>query len=178
MGIKYEWYCEKTGKSSTTRLPCSECDKSCPNLIKVAPGRYISRQLRDAILSRDGACLRCGSKKKLTIDHITPLTLGGSNGYENLQTLCEHCNSLKSNKTANYMKFKIYQENQKWFIERLVFPRFKGEITFGEESDIENIEMLDECTDVAVLAKAMRAAGEFIIKGHQIDDTGSDQKNN
>jgi hypothetical protein len=67
-------------------------------------------------------------------------------------------------------KFKIYEENGKQVIERLVFPRFKGEITFGKESDIENIEMIDECFDVAILAKAMRSAGEFLIKGHQIND--------
>ena len=63
-------------------------------------------------------------------------------------------------------KFKIYEENGKQIIERLVFPRFKGEITFGKESDIENIELYDECTDVMELARMMHSASEFLRKGH------------
>lgn len=39
-----------------------------------------------------------------------------------------------------------------------------GEVTFGQISDIENIEMIGECFDNAKLAKVMQKAGEFIIK--------------
>ena len=59
--------------------------------------------------------------------------------------------------------FKITEENGKQVIERLVFPRFKAEILFeGESSDLGQIEMIDNCIDVMLLAKSMRDAGEFI----------------
>jgi hypothetical protein len=48
------------------------------------------------IAQRDGIkCKRCGKKRKLAIDHIFPLSLGGSNNLENLQLLCGSCNSSK-----------------------------------------------------------------------------------
>lgn len=47
--------------------------------------------------ARDGfKCVYCGSIDRLTIDHIVPLARGGSNTSENLQTLCQRCNSSKS----------------------------------------------------------------------------------
>ena len=59
-------------------------------------------------------------------------------------------------------KFEIYKESGKTMLRHNDFPRFMGEITFGELSDIENIECIDECTDAAVWAKTMREAGDFI----------------
>jgi Helix-turn-helix. len=58
--------------------------------------------------------------------------------------------------------FKIYEKDDKTYIERLVSPRFVGEITFGAKSDIENIEWIDSCVEVMTIARAMREAGEFI----------------
>lgn len=37
-------------------------------------------------------------KEFLSIDHIKPVSKGGSNNLENLQILCLSCNSKKSNK--------------------------------------------------------------------------------
>ena len=59
--------------------------------------------------------------------------------------------------------FKIYQKSGKNLIERLVFPRLIGEITFGLDSDIENIELIDHCTDASLLARVMREAADFLM---------------
>lgn len=52
--------------------------------------------LRLMVFSRDGyKCKACGSKFKLSLDHIKPVLLGGNNDPQNLQTLCLSCNSRK-----------------------------------------------------------------------------------
>ena len=52
--------------------------------------------MRETVLSRDRyRCRSCGSSNDLTIDHITPVALGGLSELPNLQTLCRSCNSRK-----------------------------------------------------------------------------------
>lgn len=60
--------------------------------------------------------------------------------------------------------FKIYSQGSDKFIESLSFPRFKGKITFGALSDIEDIELIDNNASVGDVARVMREAGEFILK--------------
>lgn len=53
--------------------------------------------LRLFIFNRDGnKCKQCGSTEHLTIDHIVSVYRGGSNAYDNLQTLCNRCNAGKA----------------------------------------------------------------------------------
>ena len=50
-----------------------------------------------------GRCLRCGSTDEdLTVDHIVPLALGGSNTIDNIQPLCSACNGIKGCETTDY----------------------------------------------------------------------------
>jgi len=44
-----------------------------------------------------GKCIQCGTKEDITVDHIIPLSKGGSNHISNLQPLCRSCNSKKYN---------------------------------------------------------------------------------
>ena len=54
----------------------------------------------------NGICPKCGrklslknpkSKSYLTLDHIVPKSMGGTNNLENLQPLCAACNYSKAN---------------------------------------------------------------------------------
>ncbi|SRR6266851_5164897 len=48
-------------------------------------------------ISQQGSkCASCGSTEILEIDHIIPISKGGSSGVENLQVLCHSCNRKKS----------------------------------------------------------------------------------
>ena len=44
-------------------------------------------------------CQYCGSKENLEIDHIIPLSQGGTNEDDNLITSCHRCNNLKGEKS-------------------------------------------------------------------------------
>lgn len=45
------------------------------------------------------ACVACGSYDKITMDHIIPLSRGGTHSIGNLQPLCFSCNASKNNRT-------------------------------------------------------------------------------
>lgn len=66
-----------------------------------APGRFSIYEWRD-LLKRNTACLMClrpwGPQLKPTVDHIIPLSRGGSNFIVNIQPLCLSCNSAKKDK--------------------------------------------------------------------------------
>jgi hypothetical protein len=60
------------------------------------PSRYVSRQMRETVLERDGhKCVACGATETLEIDHVTPISKGGKSETGNLQTLCRPCNRRK-----------------------------------------------------------------------------------
>jgi 5-methylcytosine-specific restriction endonuclease McrA len=47
-------------------------------------------------------CVSCKEAKPLTVDHIVPLSEGGSNTIDNIQPLCKSCNSSKLKKVKDY----------------------------------------------------------------------------
>lgn len=49
-------------------------------------------------------CVECGRNEDLTIDHIVPLSKGGSDELHNLQTMCQKCNFKKANKKPSWLQ--------------------------------------------------------------------------
>ena len=61
--------------------------------------RIISGGKRRAVFERDAyRCVQCGSYRSLEVDHIYPVSRGGTADIENLQTLCRDCNAAKGAK--------------------------------------------------------------------------------
>jgi hypothetical protein len=65
----------------------------------------LSKRLRFEILRRDNhACRYCGATApdvKLTVDHVVPKALGGTDDPSNLVTACADCNSGKTSSTPD-----------------------------------------------------------------------------
>ena len=58
--------------------------------------RPVSTRKALAVFDRDHyTCQHCGARKGLTVDHIVPVSKGGTNDPDNLRTLCGPCNSSK-----------------------------------------------------------------------------------
>lgn len=83
--------------------------------------RQVPKSLRYDILKRDGfRCQGCGKSPAsqpgvvLHVDHIIPLSKGGTNDPDNLVTLCGDCNIGKAAKLITALAQKI---NGKWLIE-------------------------------------------------------------
>lgn len=56
----------------------------------------ISPEVRNFVLTRDGnRCVNCDSAHELQLDHMIPVSLGGSSEPENLEVLCGPCNRRK-----------------------------------------------------------------------------------
>ena len=56
-------------------------------------------RFRKNLIAREGKCKKCSSTDNLTIDHIIPVSKGGSkHGKHNLQVLCAKCNYRKADK--------------------------------------------------------------------------------
>ena len=59
------------------------------------------------VMQRDGhACVYCGCRENLCLDHVKPLFHGGSDAIENLVTACKACNSGKSGRTPDEAGYK------------------------------------------------------------------------
>jgi len=68
-------------------------------LKKRATRKKITPALRQEVYESDGfACVVCGTSENLEIDHIIPVSKGGTDDRINLQTMCAQHNRKKGNK--------------------------------------------------------------------------------
>jgi 5-methylcytosine-specific restriction endonuclease McrA len=73
--------------------------------LSTAGGEYTPEQWSDLKARYDHRCLCCGMQEpdiELTVDHVVPISLGGSSDISNLQPLCLPCNRSKHNKITDY----------------------------------------------------------------------------
>lgn len=68
-----------------------------------AGGSYSRQEWIELLDKYSNRCLCCGRNDlKLTVDHVIPVSLGGTSNIDNLQPLCQKCNSSKNNKVIDY----------------------------------------------------------------------------
>jgi 5-methylcytosine-specific restriction endonuclease McrA len=68
-------------------------------LMKGCPGIHTAADIKAQYSRQNGKCFYCEQKvDKYHVDHVIPLSAGGSNGPENIVIACPACNMKKSNK--------------------------------------------------------------------------------
>jgi 5-methylcytosine-specific restriction endonuclease McrA len=121
-----EWYSKnpEKGIAKTTRWRNKNIERYRKNLSnwarankekkRVNANNYAARKIKNggkitesqwvALCEKyNNTCLCCGRKDvKLTLDHVVPLKVGGTNSIENAQPLCQSCNSSKGIKIIDY----------------------------------------------------------------------------
>ena len=69
--------------------------------VKTKDRVFFSREKKEKILHKSkGVCAHCGKEldlETMTVDHVIPLSKGGTNELKNLVALCEDCNQGKRN---------------------------------------------------------------------------------
>jgi len=87
---------------------------------------WLHKNEKERIKRRDGnKCLRCGSTKHLTVDHIIPKSILTKTkkhvGYigNNYQTLCQPCNLIKGINIGTYREDKLAEYAINSFITRI-----------------------------------------------------------
>lgn len=79
---------------------------------KNAQGTVSLEEIKE-LCSKHPICPYCLMKKPNTIDHVKPLSKGGTNDIENMLPACVSCNSKKGAKTiAKWQPMLYYQFNQ------------------------------------------------------------------
>ena len=91
--------CSSTGR---WELHSENATYSRPVVIRLASFVRVPRDAhrrkitRRAVFARDEwTCQYCGSRSKLTVDHVIPRSKGGPSGWENIVASCAPCNRRK-----------------------------------------------------------------------------------
>jgi hypothetical protein len=75
---------------------------------KVGQFDELTTQDIDALIAfYDYSCLQCGEKPASSVDHVKPLSKGGTNTRDNLQLLCTNHNKAKGDEEIDYRNGKV-----------------------------------------------------------------------
>jgi hypothetical protein len=58
-------------------------------------GSHTEEEWQATLLEYNYECANCHSRNNLTVDHIKPISKGGTDFISNIQPLCRKCNSIK-----------------------------------------------------------------------------------
>lgn len=58
-------------------------------------GSHTDQEWIALCVAHNGRCMQCKKRKPLTMDHIIPVSKGGTDDITNIQPMCRSCNSKK-----------------------------------------------------------------------------------
>jgi 5-methylcytosine-specific restriction endonuclease McrA len=80
-------------------------------LIAASPDHFTSKDLRAKYTAQEGRCVYCGTDLDgvaFHVDHIQPLSRGGSNGPGNIQITCPPCNLSKNARShEEFLRYRL-----------------------------------------------------------------------
>lgn len=93
-------FSEKTIQDTVVKVQEDAKRKSTESYRRKAERQRVTEKLRYQVMRRDGfRCQLCGATQadgvKLHVDHIIPVSKGGTSDIGNLRTLCDRCNRGK-----------------------------------------------------------------------------------
>jgi 5-methylcytosine-specific restriction endonuclease McrA len=80
--------------------------------LAAAPGSFTGEEFKVLCEIFEGRCFYCLEQARLTVDHVIPLSRGGSNWISNVLPACQSCNSRKNNRTAGEFMDAFYPYTQ------------------------------------------------------------------
>jgi hypothetical protein len=92
-----------TGRRSTTEVNSIIATYGDNHGLIKARAQYVPPLSNQALFARDARmCMYCGARflsRELSRDHITPLSKGGGDSWNNVVTACKRCNNHKAGRT-------------------------------------------------------------------------------
>ena len=76
-----------------------------------SPRKKVLLTRRNIIIRDNHTCCYCGTTKgPMTVDHVIPKHLGGTDSWENLVCACEKCNNKKGDRTPAQAGMKLLKK--------------------------------------------------------------------
>lgn len=113
----------------------------CSTRDKTSTRKKLYDQKFADVRDRDGgACVYCGSKTYLSLDHLIAVSRGGIGHERNLVTACRLCNSTKGSRTPDEAKMRFVNPRARelWEAMRDEFQAF-GNATVEDHNGLERV---------------------------------------
>jgi 5-methylcytosine-specific restriction endonuclease McrA len=86
-------------KANRSRANQSDLNSAHTRRARINSGKSFDISLGEMTKLRSQNCVYCGEKNSIELDHVIPLSRGGSHSIGNLVAACRTCNASKGSKT-------------------------------------------------------------------------------
>lgn len=107
-GFKEAW--DKYQKEELQKVKSHQNYYKRQALIKANGGRHSKRDIERQYCSQKGKCWHCGKplNNKFHVDHLIPLSRGGTDFSNNIVCSCSECNLSKNNKLCSEWNGRLF----------------------------------------------------------------------